>query len=332
MNKVKRIKKWRELEQLVEKIEAQLGPIGATVKSPDHIPDIITNKLREVDISIRYFVGSTPFLMIVECRDRNRKADVTWIEQVKTKRDDVHADIAIAVSKKGFAPEALDKAYHYNIRTRTLSEIKEDEIKDWVKNIEITMLKEMYEIEDIFLTVPREEEDKLKKINSDTQEHPIDIQTKFIKRIADGEVLSIENLIFEYQKSKGMEFDDSKITIPNMKIEFKESFHGEIFSKRRYPALHESISLTSEKQEKKLKFTFKKGEFNFKSESEEVEAIELDVKFNVWIENFKSDIKSVSNYKNGNDLIASIGESEFVTGTIGKIKFTVVKNYSEVKK
>ena len=60
---------YRELELLVSRIEGALAPAGAVIRSPDRIPDLITGELREVDVSIRYRVGSVELLVTVECRD-----------------------------------------------------------------------------------------------------------------------------------------------------------------------------------------------------------------------------------------------------------------------
>ena len=52
---------WRDFEKLVARIEKLLAPSGASIKSPDRLPDKTTGQLREVDGTIRYQVGSVPF-------------------------------------------------------------------------------------------------------------------------------------------------------------------------------------------------------------------------------------------------------------------------------
>src|SRR5262245_39374323 len=101
---------WRDFELLVARIEEWLGPKGATVKSPDYIADRVTGELREVDASIRLHAGSAPILVTVECRDRVSVQDVTWIEQIASKRDSVGAARTIAVSSSGFTGPARSKA------------------------------------------------------------------------------------------------------------------------------------------------------------------------------------------------------------------------------
>jgi hypothetical protein len=99
---------WKEFEQLVARIERLLVPKGAVVKSPDHIPDLITGSLREVDASIRMKVGSSDLLMTIECRRRKGTEDDTWIEQLATKREKIGAAKTIAVSSTGFSKSSGD--------------------------------------------------------------------------------------------------------------------------------------------------------------------------------------------------------------------------------
>ena len=122
---------WREFEKLVARIERAAAPKGALVTSPDKIRDRITGMMREVDASIQYQVGTTSILITIECRKRNRKDDVTWIEQLATKRDKIGASKTIAVSEAGFTASALQTAKHYNVEIRTLSEVTATDIEGW---------------------------------------------------------------------------------------------------------------------------------------------------------------------------------------------------------
>jgi len=135
-------KEWRELELLVEKIERALSPVGAIIKSPDFIVDNVTGGKREVDISIRFDIGSANILIVIECRNRNGSQDVRWIEEIKTKHTDLGASKVIAVSKNGFTEPATIKAKAHNIELRTFDEISENIIREWNNKIlvEVTTL------------------------------------------------------------------------------------------------------------------------------------------------------------------------------------------------
>ncbi len=130
---------WREFELMVAHIESQLSPKGAIIKSPDKIPDKISGSLREVDASIRYTVGSTPILITVECRNREKVQDDIWIEQLSKKKEKIGASATIAISKNGFTNPAKKTAKHFNIELRTLKEIDNSNSLDWLNNIELNV-------------------------------------------------------------------------------------------------------------------------------------------------------------------------------------------------
>lgn len=119
---------WREFERLIARIEADAGPQGLVVTSPDRLRCKLTGRMREVDASIRARVGTTEMLVTIECRRRKKTQDVTWIEQLATKKSSIGADRTIAVSGSGFSPEAQIAASHAGISLRKLSQITAAEI------------------------------------------------------------------------------------------------------------------------------------------------------------------------------------------------------------
>src|SRR4051812_18358578 len=88
--------------------------------------------LREVDVSLRSQVGSVSVLVIIECRDRAKPQDVTWIEQLASKREDVGADKAVAVSSGGFSASARNLARSKQIDLRSLEELEPHVVFDWL--------------------------------------------------------------------------------------------------------------------------------------------------------------------------------------------------------
>lgn len=123
----------KEFEELIAQIEATLAPVGAVVKSPDYIRDLVTNHPREVDASIRVPDGEMTRLITVECRDhRKGKQDDRWIEQLVTKREKIGAWRTIAVSSSGFSDSAIATARHYGIELRRMDQITDAEIaQEW---------------------------------------------------------------------------------------------------------------------------------------------------------------------------------------------------------
>jgi len=122
-------RKGRNLEEVVKLLEEALIEQNIEVKSPDYIPDKDTGQPREVDISLRGNIGSSKFLIIIECRDRIEMPDSTWIEQIACKRESVGADKVIAVSSTGFTEPAKIKAQKNKIELRTFEEIDPQEMR-----------------------------------------------------------------------------------------------------------------------------------------------------------------------------------------------------------
>lgn len=132
---------WRKFEELVAHIEQTLAGSGAVVKSPDKVPDLVTGEPRQVDASIRLTVGSAPILITVECREREGNEDITWIEQMATKRASIGAAKTVAVSSTGFSPAAKEAARFYGIELRTLEDrIGEEIVKQFLSGLRITLI------------------------------------------------------------------------------------------------------------------------------------------------------------------------------------------------
>jgi hypothetical protein len=127
----------RSFEILVAQVEEALGPAGVKVSSPDRIPDARTGRKREVDASLRYTVGSVEVLVTIECRDRSRAPDITWIEQLHSKQLAIRASKTIAVSSRPFSKDALRVAQHHGIETRVLAEVTGADILRWADKIEL---------------------------------------------------------------------------------------------------------------------------------------------------------------------------------------------------
>jgi hypothetical protein len=102
------------------------------IRSPDYIIGRLSGQRREVDVSLRSRVGSVDVLVIIECRDRSKAQGVTWIEQLASKREDVGADKAVAVSAAGFTPGAQNLARSEQVELRSFEELSADVVFDWL--------------------------------------------------------------------------------------------------------------------------------------------------------------------------------------------------------
>jgi hypothetical protein len=59
---------------------------------------------------------------MVECRDRQHRQDVTWIDEVVGKAGDVSADKVVAVSAEGFSAGARRSAAARGVEIRTVED------------------------------------------------------------------------------------------------------------------------------------------------------------------------------------------------------------------
>jgi hypothetical protein len=131
----------RDLEKLVSRIKQILCGVDAKITSPDYIKGKISEYNREIDISIKYKAGDEEKLVIVECRDRTNKADsgVSWIEQIVTKKTDVGADKAIAVTSLVFSKPAVLTAKHYEIELRQMVGLTREVALMWLEGLNMSI-------------------------------------------------------------------------------------------------------------------------------------------------------------------------------------------------
>ena len=137
----------RTLEELVKLLEEIFSnDPNIKVTSPDYVKGTNSNTLREIDVSIRAKVGSVEILIMLECRDRNKRQDVNWIEQIAKKKEDVQASEAIAISTKGFSKSAITMAKTYGIELRTMDELSLDAVSLWFFKGFQTLKRELVDI------------------------------------------------------------------------------------------------------------------------------------------------------------------------------------------
>jgi len=139
----------RKFEKIVRDLEELLGDLNLEVKSPDKLFDYASENYREVDISIKGKLGTHPILIVIECRDWGRPQNVTWIEQLKTKRDGIRANKMIAVSTSGFSPNAVTLAEKYGIGIRNVDNLDAKELSGWIANTEVVYILNRFDVQKV---------------------------------------------------------------------------------------------------------------------------------------------------------------------------------------
>lgn len=120
-------KRSNEFQKLVFLLKKQLAG-DATVTESKMLKDLVTGGDREVDVCVETVLTSHPVMVSIECIDRNRPADVTWVEEMKAKHQRLPTNLLVLISRKGFSSQAIKVAKTSNIQTLTFDETTEDDI------------------------------------------------------------------------------------------------------------------------------------------------------------------------------------------------------------
>jgi hypothetical protein len=108
-------KRSNQFQRIVHAIVGQLAPSAATVRSCVELPERESGTLREVDTVIEIGAGLSMVRIAVECRERGRRADVQWIDELIGKYSRLPIHRIVAVSSSGFSRAAHAKASSHNI-------------------------------------------------------------------------------------------------------------------------------------------------------------------------------------------------------------------------
>jgi len=127
---------WKEFEQAVAFLEETFAETAVVVTVNDHVPDL-KGKLREVDVSIRIPYIDRDILVVIECRNRKRSSDITWIEQLVTKRQRLRIDRLIVVTNQALPVEVQEAADEYGIICKTLETLDSLTARDLFAGIKL---------------------------------------------------------------------------------------------------------------------------------------------------------------------------------------------------
>ena len=141
-----------------------------------------------MDVSIRSKIGPYDILTVIECRDHKRPVNVTYIEQMVTKRDNIRANKLIVISRNGFSKTAKDLAMNKGIGLLRFSDSKDLKWDEFIDTSIITIHHKKYDI----LTVD------FVLINDKTIE-PLDGMIEFAKNDAIDILFNKDHNPVEYQ-------------------------------------------------------------------------------------------------------------------------------------
>ena len=314
---------WREFERLVARIEAHLGPRGATIRSPDYIPDKITGQPRQVDASICYQVGSIPILITIECRDRVAGEDVRWIEELIAKRDSIGASATVAVSSSKFSKPALEKARALGIETRLLREISDEAIGNWAEHIEIVAVRGKFAMGQLRLRFKSPPDSPPPELHPDVKAEyeKGDVEYKFIRNIADGKLISIGDLLRQAEREAGNEVfgrigRDITVNLP-------PKTSAKILISSQFPSLFDDVPINGEPVTKIRAWSFEPNEATVETTTGPVEIEYLDVELRVKQTAYPSEVGRLLSYSDDASAIVHVEEREFGLGNGDSIKIVI---------
>lgn len=116
-------KRSNEFQRLVYLVRVNLAA-GATVNESKMLQDRITGREREVDVCVEGTVGGTPVNVCLECCDRARAADITWVDAMKCKHERLPTHALILASRSGFTKEARKVARLSGIQAIAFDEVE----------------------------------------------------------------------------------------------------------------------------------------------------------------------------------------------------------------
>lgn len=208
----------KHLEQFVKQIEALLIPHGFTIESGERLFGDDGVQIAEFDIVISGKVGSAPFKMLIECRDRPSDGPVpaSWIEQLVGRRTRFKFDKVVAVSTTGFTRGAEEFANNEQIELRSVETLTLDAVADWF-NFRVFARAGMLSHVECHIFNEGLSNEMNKKLASIP---PLDTKTLMLIKANTGEAVSIAAIwhdVFERNETifNDMNCDETKqITVP----------------------------------------------------------------------------------------------------------------------
>jgi len=140
-----------EFQRIVTQIAKQLAPLGAIVRESVELEEIDTGVRREVDTLIEVPGGFAPLRVAVECRDRGRKDDITWVDGLIGKYAKLPVAQVIAFSRSGFTETAKRKAAANRIELLSVREGTEVDWQNRFLKLGLATLAHNYQLVEIIL-------------------------------------------------------------------------------------------------------------------------------------------------------------------------------------
>jgi len=118
-------KRTTPFQRLVARMYEQMASPDDRIVESASLKERDCDTPREIDVLLTKTVFGIEIRIAVETRERTAKDDITWIDELVGKYQDLAVDKIVAVSESGFSKGATDKAAANQIATLTLAEALE---------------------------------------------------------------------------------------------------------------------------------------------------------------------------------------------------------------
>ena len=102
-------KDWRDLEQLVAKIQRSLAPT-ASVEHNVNVMGVESETERQIDVLVKQRIGQYEMTIAIDCKDYKRPVDVKGVEEFAGMVRDIRANKGVLVCPAGFTASAKKTA------------------------------------------------------------------------------------------------------------------------------------------------------------------------------------------------------------------------------
>jgi hypothetical protein len=97
-------------QQVVRILHEHLAADAAVVVESDELVDRVTGAKREVDVTLTSDIGGQQIIISIEATAQNRRASVTWVDEMLAKHSTLPTSKLVLVSQAGFSKLARDQA------------------------------------------------------------------------------------------------------------------------------------------------------------------------------------------------------------------------------
>ena len=105
------------------------------VTSPAYLYDSLAERKREIDVLVEFCdADNTSRKLAIECRNRGNIQDVTWIEQLQQKKEDLSLDYILATTTTDFTQSAINKAKKHGVIIEKAETFNIDTVKKITTN------------------------------------------------------------------------------------------------------------------------------------------------------------------------------------------------------